>query len=74
MKCQALCSLMEIEPQIEHGPYTQDPQSLLGNTEIKANNSNTMQSDTCDNRGLFQALYVPNRKGTNLLRCKEGLS
>lgn len=39
-------------------PYIKDPQDILGNTEIEANNSNTVQSDTCDNRAMFQALYV----------------
>lgn len=59
---------MEIKTQIGHGPYIQNPQGILGNTEIEANNSNTMQNDTCDNRDMFQELYVPNRKDTNLLR------
>lgn len=53
MKCQALCWLIEIETQIGHSPYTQDPQGLLGDIEIEANNSNTMQNDSYDN------IYVP---------------
>lgn len=39
-------------------PYVQDPQDILENTELEANNSNTVQSYTCDNRDMFQELYV----------------
>lgn len=65
---------MEIETQIGHGPYIQDPQGLLGNTEIEANNYDTMHSDTCDNREMFQALYVTEKVQIYLSWRKVGLS
>lgn len=41
--------------------------SLLGNTETKAQFTYS-ENDTSENRDIFQALFIPNRKGTNLLR------
>lgn len=65
---------MEIETQIGHGPYIQGLQGLLGNTEIEANNSNTMHSHTCDNRDMFQALSVTEKVQIYLSWRKVGLS